>query len=105
MTSYNDEVSYLLARLVRAGFALVECSHEYRTLYTLEKHADFLSELCACDEVTLTVRLGDAKPRRLFLVFGNSPGELVSDWSIPSDVPSPDALETILDAYAKHFST
>jgi hypothetical protein len=42
----------------------------------------FIEELTACDEAWLYVTMPDEARCALYLVFGNSPGELVSDYTV-----------------------
>lgn len=91
---YLAEVTDLLAMLTAAGFTLHgvddggECIETYATL---EATAD---AICGVDEAHLYVRTPEGKGRCLFIVLGNSPGELVNDWN-----PHP-ALDVVIAAHA-----
>ena len=55
---------------------------------------EFLEETVAADEAVVTVRYTDGKRYKLYLVFGNCPGELVCDYS------SFDPLSEAVDEHA-----
>lgn len=86
VNDFRSEVSDLLRSLRLAGIAILAGNNgenDFRPgesgLHTEEQ---FLDEICACDDCALFVALpGSMKRRQLYLVFGNSPGELVADYS------------------------
>lgn len=74
--SYEIETQTLLADLTANGFTPESCDNGGG----VEKPT--LVNLTACDEVYLFARENKTgKLCTLFLVFGNSPGELVADYS------------------------
>lgn len=91
INDWRPEVRSLLNTLRKHGFIILGghngeegFKRDGRTL------ADFIDNLIACDEAHL--RLGHTKTgpaqrvTSLYLVLGNSPGEIVSDYGIPADV-------------------
>lgn len=82
---FAPETLSLLNALLSAGFSLVSGNNgdddfsptDFPTL------AAFVEELTAADEARLRVRfpMGSARTGSLYLVLGNSPGELVCDYT------------------------
>ena len=65
-------------------------------------------ELTAQDECRLVVYFGP-KPEvkhvaQLLLILGNSPGELVADWTIPADADHAAALDAATDEHYNRWS-
>ncbi len=118
MSTYNDftpETASLLSTLRANGFTIWGGSNGEAD-FKLSDFADeaaFLAELLACDEASLRIYRkatkesvktpGKLVPRiyGLYLVLGNSPGELVADYGIPSDAEDCAALETATNAHAR----
>lgn len=90
MPLYNDfkpETRSLIRALVAAGFTIESVDNgepdtDMGEPFPFEGHtlAEFIDEACACDECRLYVKNPSGKPLGLYLVFGNSPGELVCDY-------------------------
>lgn len=92
---YLAETRDLLAILRKNGFEIRagDNGEGEKFPYSPENEEGFLSELLACDEAWLFVTVpasgGEAARRAsLFLVFGNSPGELVCDYTDVSPLVS-----------------
>jgi hypothetical protein len=84
--NWKPEVNSLLRALEAAGCTLLTANNgEDRINLEDTSRENFVSELIACDESQLTVHCPDGKARTLYLVLGNSPGELVADY-VCSDV-------------------
>lgn len=114
LNDWNPETASLLATLREHGFRIWAGSNGEesfrRDKFTTE--TAFLDELLACDEAWLYVtrnakRESVKTPGKmvyreygLFLVMGNSPGELVSDWGIPADADDAQAME---EATTEHY--
>jgi|SRR5688572_982963 len=87
LNDFKPECRALIDRLTRAGFTIVRGSNGEEGFRYEGDMAKFLENLTACDEGHLYVRPpGDqrkegASCHTLYLVFGNSPGELVCDYS------------------------
>jgi hypothetical protein len=83
MTKINDwkpETKSLIERLVAAGCRIVSGDNGEEKFYFAEGQVDsFIDNLIACDEARLYVEV-NGKNRGLFLVLGNSPGEIVCDY-------------------------
>ena len=47
---------------------------------------EFINETMACDEAWLKVEAPDGKKKTLYLVYGNSPGELVCDYTVCPEI-------------------
>lgn len=93
LNNWTPEVASLIATLKRHGFEIVS-GHNGEEAFKLGTGAKgmkaFIENLIACDEANLYVRHPDIKTGQgnkvtcsLYLVLGNSPGELVSDYSEP----------------------
>lgn len=85
VNDWKPEVSSLVQTLREHGFA-VESVDNGETRVNLAKVGEikFIDEAIACDEATLFCVAPDGKRVALFLVLGNSPGELVCDYSCNS---------------------
>lgn len=106
LNNWTPEVASLIATLKRHGFTLVKGNNgeeSFRAPTTAAGMKGFIENLIACDEAHLFVKgPGSDKTRWLYLVLGNSPGELVSDFSIPSEVnQNDDALD---QATSEHYN-
>jgi hypothetical protein len=108
LNDWNPETASLLASLVAQGFTIWGGNNgegEDFKRGTFATETAFLEELLACDEALLYVTRNGTKESTktpgkqvkrvysLYLVLGNSPGELVSDWGIPADEGDAKALE------------
>lgn len=85
INDWKPETRSLIASLKKHGCEIVEASNgEDRFLRSKFKtEAEFLEELLACDEGALYVRTpNSSKLRWVYLVLGNSPGELVCDYTV-----------------------
>lgn len=94
INDWRPETRALLNRLTAAGCVLIGCNNGEDVCYASEEvanpakpkvkrckdEADFVEELTATDEARLTVKTPDGRALQLFLVYGNDPGELVSDY-------------------------
>lgn len=81
--NFKPETNDLLDALLAAGYTPTKGDNgEDRFNYLPETRDDFVSSLLACDEARLYVKCPDRKVRWLYLVLGNSPGELVSDYLV-----------------------
>lgn len=87
---YKPETKSLLNALTKAGFTLLEGNNGDENFPATKP--DFLEELTAADEARLWVKTPEGKRKGLYLVFGNSPGELVCDYHVDP------ALEAVIDA-------
>lgn len=111
LNDWNPETTSLLSTLRARGFVIIGGHNGEDAVAKPESFAGlggekaFLDELLACDECILHVRRNAKKesPKNpgkmvyrtysLYLVLGNSPGELVSDYGIPADIDDANALE------------
>ena len=87
------ETKSLLAALVAAGFELLHCNNGGD-----EDEPPTLENLCCCDEAGLVVKAPDGRKLSIFLVMGNSPGELVADYTVHS------LLDTVISAESQKWS-
>jgi hypothetical protein len=87
INDWRPETAALLKRLIEAGITIVSVDNgEDETKFTDVVFDRFVLECIACDEARLYIKLpGRDKTNWLYLVYGNSPGELVSDYSYPAD--------------------
>lgn len=88
------EVRSLCCRLLDAGFELVKCDNGEDVSQFSGRLGEFIEELIACDDARLYVKCpSDGKIRWLYLVLGNSPGELISDYICD------DGIDCVADAH------
>lgn len=96
INDWVPETKSLLEALIAAGFVILHGDNgedEFQLSGNLEH---FIDNLTACDEARLFVKRPGAKTKWLYLVFGNNPGELVSDYLVD------DVLDKVCeDHYAK----
>ena len=98
--SQKSEIRFLLKCLQKAGWDL-DCisdqdNGEEITLAGLSKTA-IINEITAADDCLMRVKHKTDGFGTLYLVFGNSPGELVCDYT---DKPS---LDLVVDQYSDHY--
>ncbi len=96
INDWAPEVRSLLTSLVKAGFKLVSGDNGEDDFKFTGNRADFVNNLIACDEASLYVVSPDGKRSWLYLVLGNSPGDLVSDYTYTEGGP----LDTVVMAHA-----
>lgn len=85
INDWAPEVTDLLTALTTAGFTLSSGDNgEERFKFDEAKRDEFIANLIACDESRLYVVDPSGKKVWLYLVLGNNPGELVSDYSMPA---------------------
>lgn len=100
INDWAPETRSLLGRLVDAGFKVVSGHNgEDKFRYDERRPHDFVANLIACDESHLFVKSPAGKKIWLYLVLGNSPGEIVADCSTGED----EALESVLDKHADEW--
>lgn len=90
---YYNETKDLLDDLAAAGYSpcYVHDGEERMAVRTWE---EALSTVLSVDESSLVIKAPDGKPKWLFIVLGNSPGELVCDMKVD------EALERIVDIHS-----
>lgn len=108
INDWAPETTSFLVALQAAGFVLVGCDNgeeEHAHTYTPSEPLDpLIAELTACDEAQLFVTHPDEKNKLWFyLVYGNSPGELVSDYSIPSNGQLEQLLEALVASHGEKW--
>lgn len=83
INNWEPETRDLLQNLVKAGCEIVSGDNgEDKFKYTGDLAA-FICELTACDEAHVFLKTPNSKNIRwIYLVFGNSPGELPSDYIV-----------------------
>jgi len=99
INDWVPETKSLLESLVAAGFTLLggddgEAGFKFRE----GKLDDFIENLIACDEAQLYVKDPSGKKRTLFLVLGNEPGVIVSDYTLPIGEGT-DHIEAVTNAH------
>lgn len=107
VNNWTPEVASLIATLKRHGFTLMKGDNGEETFLCnpgrdgLKK---FIENLIACDEAHLYVKCPKTgKVRWIYLVLGNSPGELVSDYSIPLSLASGDPMDAVTDEHSNRW--
>lgn len=108
MRTINDwtpETRSLLKSLIAAGFSIVEGDNgeeKFQFDGTGNMQA-FIDNLTACDESHLYVTDPEGGRRWMYLVYGNGPGELVSDYSLPKQ--GTDYLEAVTNAHSEKWES
>lgn len=101
MKTINDwepETLSLLTSLTSAGFVLVS-GHNGEEKFRFDGDIPkFIANLTACDESHLFVTSSTGKKPWLYLVYGNNPGELVSDYVCDT------GLDAVVDAHYEKWS-
>lgn len=92
INDWKPEVRALLKRLVEHGCKLISGDNG-EDMFTFNRLGDFIENLIACDEATLRVQMPDGQFRNLYLVLGNEPGVIVSDYHVHP------LLDTITDEH------
>ena len=114
VNTFHPETRSLLATLRANGFQITGGNNgeENFKFSDFPSENAFLDELLACDEASLFVKREGLRESKktpgkmipahywLSLVLGNSPGELVSDYGIPSHELDAIALETATNEHA-----
>lgn len=88
INNWKPEVRSLIKSLTDAGCVIVHGDNgEDRFNLKPGKMAEFVNELTACDEAHLYVRTpGRETLAAVYLVFGNSPGELPADYTVRPEI-------------------
>lgn len=99
---YVPEVRSLLRAMNAAGIFLraIDNGGGNVPAASLKTSAAQLAEITAADDCRLSVICPDGKGRGVYLVFGNSPGELVADYLTGCPV-----LERVITAHADKWET
>ena len=83
INDWTPETRSLLKTLQSHGLIVHQVDNgETVTPFAGTSLADFIAEATACDEARLYVKTPSGETRSLYLVFGNSPGELVCDHGV-----------------------
>jgi len=99
INDFKPETRDLLNSLIAAGYMPTKGDNgEEKFAYNNENQVGFIDNLTACDESRLYVRCPDGKVRWLYLVLGNSPGELVCDYLVDA------GLDSVTDAHYEKWS-
>lgn len=93
INDWEPETRNLLALLLENNVTLLSGDNGEETFEYRGDLATFIDGLTACDESRVYVKLPDGKRGWLYLVFGNEPGVLVSDYSVHP------VLDTVTDAH------
>jgi len=95
LNNWTPETASLIATLKRHGFEIVRGDNgedEFKCGAGRDGMKKFIANLIACDEAHLYVKCPKSgKLRWIYLVLGNSPGEIASDYSIPAELFHSDA--------------
>jgi hypothetical protein len=83
INDWKPETNSLLETLEKHGLVIVSVDNgEYSTKLSDTTRAKFVEDCMACDEAWLSVIAPDGKRKTIFLVYGNSPGELICDYTV-----------------------
>jgi len=86
INDWRPEVRALIIRLLEHGVEILrgdngEDEFTFPNVSSVGPRERFVENLVACDEARLFVRVNNVH-HWLYLVLGNSPGEIVSDYSV-----------------------
>jgi hypothetical protein len=100
LNDWRPETRALLRALVAAGFVIdaVSDGEEWTQGAPAVAIPAAVAVLTSVDEAALTVRCPDGKLRQLWLVYGNSPGELVSAYHVGCEL-----LDKTIEAHADRW--
>jgi hypothetical protein len=100
---YKPETKDLIDTLIAAGYEIA-FGNNGGDDFNFTNDVKFIEELTACDEAKFRIidTRGDRKGCTLYLVFGNSCGELVSDYSYGS-LFNVGRFEMVLDEVGKRW--
>lgn len=104
LNNWTPETASLIETLKRHGFEVVKGDNGEEQFNFDGDMDKFIKNLIACDEARLYVKCPQTgKTRWLYIVLGNSPGEMVSDYSIPRELTSPDLLDAATEEHATRW--
>ena len=87
INDWKPETKSLIKTLLKHNLTIVSVDNgEDETNFADVSLSDFIEQTMACDEANLYVKASDGKIKRLYLVYGNSPGELVCDYSVCPEI-------------------
>ena len=99
LNDWTPETTSLFDRLIAAGFTPTSGDNgEDRFKFDEAQKAAFIENLIACDEARLYLRSPDGKKVWIYLVLGNSPGEIASDYVCH------DLLDSVIDSHYTEWS-
>jgi len=101
----RHETEQLLKILGEHGMTPVDAHYSHDNSESIEPNWEEMSNV---QDVCLYVRFGegeDAPQTWLRLVYGNHPGELVSDWGVPRDEAFCAAVETACNTHYNLFNS
>lgn len=83
---FDKEVRSLLATLKRHKLVVSSVDDGCSDVPILDQPA--ADTILSVDDSTVTVDWATGRTARLYIILGNSPGELVADWTEPQDTPA-----------------
>jgi hypothetical protein len=87
INDWKPETKSLIETLQNHGLTIVSVDNgENETVFSEVTLDTFVEDTMACDEANLYVLAPDGKRKRLYLVYGNSPGELVCDYTVCNEI-------------------
>lgn len=87
INNWKPETKSLIETLLKHNLTIVSVDNgETETNFADVSLAEFIEQTMACDEARLYVKTPRGENRWLYLVYGNSPGELVCDYTIAPEV-------------------
>lgn len=105
LNNWTPETASLIATLKRHGFEIMKGDNGEETFLCnpgRDGMKTFIANLIACDEAHLYVKCPKTgKTRWIYLVLGNSPGELASDYSIPVELTADE--DPMANATEEHY--
>jgi hypothetical protein len=100
INDWEKVVRSLISFLVKDGFMPYKADNCEDSI-TSDHKKRLANKVCECDEGNLYVRKGDFTAR-LYIVLGNNPSELVSDYGYKSEEGLAD-LEATLDKFSQSW--
>jgi hypothetical protein len=103
MRDWKPCVRDLLERLIAAGFtiAFTDNGEDYVDYNPVPDFDDVVGELTATDESTLGIHSADCMAE-LYIVLGNGPDEIVSDYGITTSSDG-SRLDHVLQDFSSHW--
>lgn len=101
INDWRPETRSLISALQEAGF-VIKGGNNGENQFVYDDRLpmnEFLKDLLACDEAWMDITTPSGKDTYLFLVLGNSPGEMVSDYGVPRDKADAELLDKVTSAH------
>ena len=103
INDWKPETLSLIQTLIKHGYSIESVDNgEEETDFNEVSLDTFVEQMMACDEAHLHIRTPEDRSGILYLVYGNSPGELVADYHV-MDYLGRDKLDAATDEHSKNW--